>query len=134
MKLTNIIAKSALDFPVMNSINTVEELSARVIRLHKDGAYHRRRGFKLNDANEFVASNHLLEECVELQAEMQHGNHCRRIEESADVLCVFLHLLYLGGVPLSDVVAKAQQQLDSNFTLLVDEIETDTPAFTKSVK
>ena len=94
----------------------LESLDRRIQQMHKAGSIHRRRGFRLSDATPELASNHMLEEAVELQAEVQWGNYQSQIEEAADLLNVFLHLLWMSGIPLTAVVAAGHQKLTDNFT------------------
>jgi phosphoribosyl-ATP pyrophosphohydrolase len=110
----------------------INELDLKIRALHKAGAYHRKRGFRLNEAEPVLASNHVIEEAVELQAECVYGTYHSQLDEAADLLCVWLHLLWLSGVPLSVVLERASQKLDQNFTLNPDEVETKTPGRLRS--
>lgn len=108
------------------------DLILRVQQLHELGAFHVKRGFSLKDAKLTTASNHLIEEAVELQAEVLDGNYDTKLEEAADVLLVYLHLLHLSKVSFSEVVSFAERKLEKNFTLDRSEIKTKTPGYTRS--
>lgn len=108
-----------------------ELLNETVIALHNAGAFHKRRGFRLDAADERDATNHLLEEAVELQAECFRGRYQTQINEAADLLGVFLHLLWMMGIPLPVVVERCAEKLKENFTLDPSEVETATPGFTR---
>lgn len=103
-----------------------------VQELHDQGAIHKKRGFSLQDATTGLAANHLIEETVELQAEATISEDREGvIDESADVLAVFLHLLILCDVSFDEVVARCMDRLKEAFTFDKDEILTDTPGFTR---
>lgn len=109
----------------------LNELVAEVAKLHQLGAYHIKRGFSLKDSKLTTASNHLIEEAVELQAEVLDGDIDSKIEEAADVLLVFLHLLKISKISLNDVIAFAFKKLTRTFTLDKTKIKTSTPGYTR---
>ena len=114
---------------------TVQDLDLIVRNLYDKGAYHIKRGFQLGTGTLATATNHFLEESVELQAEVTcNGTYASIIDKAADVLVVYLHLLYKSGVPLQNVINTATVKLDQNFTLDKSKIKTDTPGFTRRAR
>ena len=113
------------------AINDVSSLIERIKELHTQGAYHIKRGFSLKDSKKTTASNHLIEEAVELQAEVLDGDVITKTEEAADVLLVYLHLLYISGISFADVRDFAQFKLEKDFTLDKSKILTTTPGYTR---
>ena len=113
-------------------MTTINELIDFVQELHDRGAYHRKRGFSLHDSTRELASNHMLEETVELQAEaILTQNRTAIIEESADVLATWLHLLIHCDVTLDEVIDRCDSKLREAFTYDSDEIKTNTPGLTR---
>lgn len=112
-------------------MNSIKRLNRRIHELHALGAYHKKRGFSLKEAKLSTASNHLIEEATELQAEMLDGDSATQVEEAADVLLVYLHLLRISNLTLKDVVKFARQKLERNFTLDKSEVLTDTPGYSR---
>lgn len=126
----------------------IKKIWRRVCKLHEQGAYHVKRGFCLRDSLPFTASNHLIEEATELQAEVVErqinylnqkwtedddaDNYNRSIEEAADVLLVFLHLILVSNLRFKDILKFAWKKLNKNFTLNKDEVLTKTPGFNRS--
>ena len=114
---------------------TIEELYSKIQKLHAEGAYHIKRGFSLKDAEPVRTANHLIEEVVELQAEIIEGEYDLSLEEASDVLLVYLHLIHLLGIDfgvyLSHIIDCANKKLDKNWTLDKSKILTNTPGFTR---
>lgn len=111
--------------------NKFSALVDLVVNLHDEGAIHKKRGFSLHDVSVVDISNHLLEETVELQAEVMHGTHKEQLDEAADTLAVYLHLLVASGLPPDDVIDRCISKLNHNFTLDKSEVLTDTPGITR---
>lgn len=115
-----------------------KKLWREVCDMHNSGAYHIKRGFSLKDSTSFTASNHLIEETVELQAEVVCADGCKQfsqtkaLEEAADVLLVFLHLLKVSNLNIYTVLKFARDKLKRNFTLDKSKILTNTPGFNRS--
>lgn len=114
------------------SLSGIDELLILVQKLHDDGAIHKKRGFSLHDSTRELAANHMIEEAVELQAEATIS-HDRAgiVEESADVLATWLHLLIHCDVPFEEVVSRCMTKLEDTFTMDPDEVITTTPGFTR---
>ena len=110
----------------------IEELQLEVARLHNLGAMHIRRGFRLSDATPELAANHLLEEGVELQAEIMNGDRQAMLAEASDLLAVLTHLLHMLEIPIENVAAAALAGLSKNFTLSPDAVTASRPGFTRS--
>lgn len=113
-------------------MTSIEKLELEVQRLHNAGAYHKRRGFSLADSTKIMCSNHILEECTELQAEACiTENREAIVEEAGDVIATYLHLLCLCGISLEEVADKCLEKLDIDFTTDINEICTSDPGFTR---
>lgn len=112
----------------MTEMTKIDKLISLVRTLVATGAYHRKRGFSLSDSTPTIASTHMLEEAVELQAEVLiTGDREAIIEESSDLLATWLHLLLQCDVEFETVVDKCIQKLHSVFTCDINELETSTP-------
>lgn len=113
-------------------LSKIDVLLALVQELHDNGAIHKKRGFSLHDSTAELSANHMLEEAVELQAEATIArNRDGVVEESADVMATWLHLLIHCDVAFEEVVARCMEKLGDTFTLDEDQILTDTPGFTR---
>jgi phosphoribosyl-ATP pyrophosphohydrolase len=111
---------------------TLDELVKFVKELHYRNAIHKKRGFRLQDSTKLMASSHMLEEAVELQAEACIENHHDGIvEESADVLATWLHLLLHCEVEMQEVIDKCVEKLLDIFTYDEAEILTGTPGYSR---
>lgn len=112
-------------------LSKFKKLEERVSEFHLLGAYHKKRGFSLSQSKLTTASNHLIEEVVELQAEVLDGTYDTKREEGADVLLVFLSLLWISNMSFSEIVDVASKKIEKNFTLNKDEVLTNNPGFTR---
>jgi phosphoribosyl-ATP pyrophosphohydrolase len=111
---------------------TINELINLIRYLIDENAIHKKRGFSLQESTLELAANHLIEEAVELQAEATISrNRDGIVEESADVLATWLHLLLLCGVSFDEVVDKCAKKLNQEFTFSKNEVLTDMPGFTR---
>jgi phosphoribosyl-ATP pyrophosphohydrolase len=113
-------------------LSKIDLLLILVQELHDNGALHKKRGFSLHDSTPELAANHMIEEAVELQAEATIArNRDGVVEESADVLATWLHLLIHCDVSFEEVVVRCMEKLRDTFTLDKDQVLTDTPGFTR---
>lgn len=112
----------------LEKMGSFDKLIALVKELHDKGSYHKKRGFSLRDSTAQLASNHMIEEAVELQAEatITHDRDAT-IEESADVLATWLHLLLHCEIVFQEVVDRCDSKLREIFTDDPSEIGTTTP-------
>lgn len=111
---------------------TLDELVSFVHELHNKNAIHRKRGFPLSESSALLASNHMIEETVELQAEACIEGHKEGvIEESSDVLATWLHLLLHCDVDFQEVIDKCVEKLLNTFTYDPVDVLTDTPGYSR---
>ena len=111
---------------------TFKELIAFVQELHDRNAYHRKRGFQLQDSTKMLASSHMLEEAVELQAEACiEEDRDGVIEESSDVLATWLHLLLHCEVSFQEVIDRCTEKLLDTFTYDPNDLLTTTPGYSR---
>lgn len=103
-----------------------------IVMLHKQGAYHKKRGFSLADVSAAVACNHLIEESVELQAEIMCGTKENQVIEASDALATLLSTIFVQGLNIHDVISAADRKLYENFVYDKSEINTTTPGFSRS--
>ena len=99
--------------------------------LYKLNAYHIRRGFRLKEGSALIASNHLLEEAIELQAEVIDSDREAIIEEAGDTLAVFCHLLKRTDISLEEVVESALDKVVRSYTTNPAEITAKNPGVTR---
>ena len=117
--------------PPMN----VASLESLVKQLHEKGAIHKKRGFSLADTTPQLATNHLLEEVVELQGECILGGTKETIkEEAADVMAIFLHLLHVMDISLEEVLETCEQKLRDVFTFDPSEVISKNPGLTRRAR
>ena len=109
------------------------ELGFLIDYLHNVDAIHVKRGFKLSEATALDASNHMLEEAVELQAEVIAGDGSPEsvVEEAADTLICYLHLLKRMGVKVDDVTDRAYNKLLEVFTCDPKKVTAVKPGKTR---
>lgn len=101
----------------------IDRLDLVIRTLCDKGAIHRRKGTNMGTVKMTTICTHLLEEIAELQEEAFHGTYARQIEEAADVLGVFLHLVYAMGVPLNLVIERCESKMSEVFE--IPEATTD---------
>jgi NTP pyrophosphatase (non-canonical NTP hydrolase) len=93
-----------------------QSLEEWVYKMHRENWLHRRRpGFRLGEASPLIASNHLIEEAVEFQAEVIGNNHAAAVDELANVLGVVVHAAHMLGVSMHDLSTTCTRQLLDNF-------------------
>ena len=99
-------------------MKNVEEMIAKVSELYENDAIHVKRGFRLRtQGNSLVASNHLMEEVAEFQAEIIECNREFMLEEAGDVFMIFCHILKRNNISLDEVAASACEKLKRSYTL-----------------
>ena len=110
----------------------MKKLIEYIDELHDTNAIHIKRGFCLQEANPIFATIHMLEEAVELQAEVCcDGPREAVVEEAADTLACYLHLLRILDISAEEVEERAIEKLKSVYTLNPDEVLTSTPGMTR---
>lgn len=93
--------------------------------------YHKRRGFCLSEPKPVFICNSLLEELVELQAELlTDGDRVR--EELLDVICCLAHLVVKLNFDPSELKLDAEKVLMGAFVKDKKDVLTDTPGFTRN--
>ena len=92
------------------------ELIKKLKEMYKTPHYHKRRGFLLGTATSTMVSCHLLEEVVELQAEVIVNNRKGIEEEAADTLVLLLHLFETLNLNIDQVETRALTKLKTTFT------------------
>ncbi len=117
----------------MNDIlHPLDEIVMTIRGMIEGGAYHKKRGFSLCDCSSTDVSIHLIEEVVELQAEVLVTKDKEAVlEEAADVLATFIHLLEIEDISLREVAKRCEDKLFEIFTSNKDEVLTDTPGLTR---
>jgi NTP pyrophosphatase (non-canonical NTP hydrolase) len=119
--------------PSLVGTETAYEL---VQHMHQTPHYHIRRGFRLDEASLLFACNHLLEEGVELAAELlpEKPDHDKVMKELADVLGVFFSICVKLGVSPQMVSAVAETNLRETFTPRVEEVRGPVGGFNRSTR
>lgn len=102
----------------------MSELFKLVQRLHKANAFHIKRGRRILSYSVADNSNHLLEEAVEVQAEVlaHPDSGCtsirgtdKALEELGDTLGVLYHLMIRLGFSLDEVEAVTMKKYSEIF-------------------
>jgi phosphoribosyl-ATP pyrophosphohydrolase len=110
----------------------VNRLIAKVKTLYELDAIHIKRGFRLRtEGSVSVASNHLIEEAVELQAELLWGKREAIVEEAGDLLTLFCHILKRTDISLDEVVNSALEKAEKSYTADPEKITAITPGVTR---
>lgn len=110
---------------------TLADIIDLVKHLHAERAMHVKRGFCLSDLDVERTSNHLLEEAIELQAEVLEGHRDGVVDESADVLATWLHLLQYQKIDFQEVLERCRQKLLDVFTFDPEDVLTTTPGYSR---
>jgi phosphoribosyl-ATP pyrophosphohydrolase len=111
---------------------SVDDLIALIKNLCDSGARHKKRGFLIREATPELNAIHLVEEAVEVQAEVIISRDKNGIiSESADMLAIWLHLLVMCDITFEEVVAKSVEMLGNKTTCEESEVLTSTPGFTR---
>lgn len=113
-------------------MDAAEILTSAIRDMRDNNFRHKRRGFRLRDATPEFLTVHLLEEAVELQAEViVSKDRAKIVDEAGDVLCVFLHLLIASDISLYEVTDHALRKLKE--ALVPESASAHTnPGFTRS--
>ena len=111
----------------------MQKLIDKVAELYEADAIHIKRGFRVRtQGNMTVASNHLIEEAAELQAELLFGDRPHQVEEAGDLLTLFCHILKRGDITLAEVVDSAVEKAGRNYTMNPLEITAIVAGVTRS--
>lgn len=106
--------------------STVGTLDYVIRNLHDRGAVHRKRLYNLGEISITSAAIHMCEEAVEFTAAVCCPDDCpledrnkkhkeHQFEEAADLLSCFLHVCYLSGLPLDDIVKRGIHKMEELF-------------------
>lgn len=110
----------------------MKRLIDTIERLYEIDAIHIKRGFRVKtDGNKLVASNHLLEEAVELQAEVMVDNREAIVEEAGDLLTLIVHLLKRCDISFDEVIESAVEKCHRIYTTDPKNITAITPGVTR---
>lgn len=98
---------------------TFERVWAEIERLRQTCARHRKKGFFITQLQPPVQSNHLIEEVVELQAEVlgpfYDGRRAALLREAADTVVVLLHLLIQCGIDCEELLPACLKSLSDHW-------------------
>jgi phosphoribosyl-ATP pyrophosphohydrolase len=102
-------------------------------------ARHVKRGYTINEVRDHHITNHLIEEAVELQAACLDdcGTDEQReavVEEAADVLLLFSHLLLRKGITFGEVMDFAEDKLKKNWTTDPAEVTAVRQGFSRRTR
>lgn len=113
-------------------MSKMSDLLELIDNLNRGGAYHIRRGFSLADTTPLLCTNHLLEEVVELQAEVCISKDREAtLDEASDVLAIFLHFIHINDIDLEMLATRCMEKLQANFTFDESEVISNNPGFTR---
>jgi phosphoribosyl-ATP pyrophosphohydrolase len=115
-------------------ITPLDRLVAAIERLYEMEAVHIKRGFCITKATPAVASNHMIEEAVELQAAVLFEGRNEQLGEAADLLMVFLHVLRFTDISIQEVIALAQEKLGKTFTTDPELVTALRDGFTRAAR
>lgn len=93
--------------------------------------YHAKRGFRLKDVRPEVTGCHLVEEAVEVMAEILEKNHQGITEEVGDLLCLIAQVCIAHHIDFSGVLEVAHKKLNKFWIEDPADIITKTPGFTR---
>jgi hypothetical protein len=129
------------------SEDNILDLWAEIEELRRQNAYHRKRGFRINSISASMQSCHLLEETVELQAEvltapnlpegslyypLATADHLDAVtKEASHVLACFLHLLQKHGLSLGEVAAEGVRMCRRHWTTNAEDVVARELGFTR---
>jgi NTP pyrophosphatase (non-canonical NTP hydrolase) len=116
------------------SADSIQDLWHEIEELRRQNATHRKRGFRINDLTPAMQSCHLLEETVELQAEVLNTPRATEehlAKEASHVLACFLHLLQKHGLSLEKVAAEAIRMCRQHWTTNPEDVVAREPGFTR---
>lgn len=113
-------------------MKNLETLIQLVSDLYENNAIHVKRGFRLRtEGSNLVASNHLIEEAVELQAELIAENREATVEEAGDLLTLMCHILKRNNISIEEIAASAVEKVARSYTLNPEEVTAITPGVTR---
>ena len=112
---------------------SVGEITAYIDGLYEKNALHVKRGYPIRNTNATVTAVHLAEEVVELQAAaLLDGSKDEQLEEAADTLLIYCHLLRHLELEFNQVADFALQKLKGNWTTNPSEVTAVRPGLTRS--
>jgi hypothetical protein len=98
---------------------TLEHVWGEIERLRERCARHRKKGFRITQLQPPLQSNHLIEEAVELQAELLGpiyvGRRAAIVGEAADTVVVLLHLLIQCGIEPDELLPACLKSLSDHW-------------------
>lgn len=103
----------------------------RIREMHRTPHYHKKRGFMLGKVSESMVACHLVEESVELLAEVIQGNPEGVREEASDVYALVMHTLKTLNITLEEIEEITLKKLNDAFTTDQQEVITNTPGATR---
>jgi len=113
-------------------------IQQRIKQLKRNNAVHVKRGYCINDISVELQSNHLLEEVVELQAEILANHHERNpnaekiVKEACHVYACFIHLMVRLGIDFRQLEEVTDEMLSANWTTNPEEVTAKEPGFTRA--
>jgi len=111
----------------------IKRILGKIGVLFDRNSYHSKRGYRIRELSTEIAGLALVEETVELQAELMNprASHMDVLEEAADVLICFTRILHDKGINLSQLEAAAEAKLRKVWTDDPSKVTANKPGFTR---
>jgi len=111
----------------------LQEIIQTIDQIWQRNSYHKKRGFRIREQSADKAGCHLVEEAVELLAEVmdEDGTTDAVLDEAADVLICFSRVLYDHGINLGQLEARAYRKMHDAWTDDPSEITAKIPGTTR---
>ena len=109
-------------------------LFQKIADLWERNAYHIKRGYRIQEQSTTKAGCALIEESMELLAELleeDKADMAAVTEEAADVLICLTRILFDCDISVADVLAQADKKLQAIWVNSLAEVRTNTPGFTR---
>jgi len=103
----------------------------RIDNLFQNDMIHKKRGYHISNQNTEMAGLALVEETVELQAELMAGTDDTVLEEMADVLICLTRVIYDRQILPVTLLTAVEKKLDEIWVYGPDAVETGTPGLTR---
>ncbi len=109
----------------------ISAILGRIDKLFMSKAYHKKRGYRIDEQSTDRVGVHLVEEAVELLAELMDGTPETVLEEVADVMILLSRVIYDKQIQPEWVEEAVVKKLNAIWVTDPKDVLTDNPGMTR---